>query len=211
MTPRNNLFCIVSLVLVVCGAIAFQSQQRNSHNNRSCGGVGGSTAFRRSAALLANTWGSSSSSSSSPFVCNSRTRQSTSATTTSSSTTTSLAASGGPAVLDKEAIRTTGPAVLDRPATEGTDDIAKERVREGGEAWEVRIYNDGMNTREHVARALVQITGMTEMTAYQTMMQAHQNGIASVGRFCFEIAEMYNEGLRKQGIISDIVPVDEDN
>jgi len=119
-----------------------------------------------------------------------------------------------PAVIEKEQIRTAGPAVLDRPQTERKEKVdspAKERTREGGEAWEVRIYNDGMNTREHVARSLVQITGMTEMTAYQTMMQAHQNGIASVGRFCFEVAEMYNEGLRKQGIISDIVPVDEES
>lgn len=81
----------------------------------------------------------------------------------------------------------------------------------GGENWEVRIYNDGMNTREHVARSLVRITGMSEMSAYQTMMQAHQNGIAVVGRWSFEIAELYNEGLRKNGIISDMVPVDEES
>ena len=116
--------------------------------------------------------------------------------------------------IEREQVRTAGgPAVLDRPVTERKEKVespVKERSPVGGEAWEVRIYNDGMNTREHVARALVQITGMTEMTAYQTMMMAHQNGIASVGRFCFEIAEMYNEGLRTQGIISDIVPVDED-
>jgi ATP-dependent Clp protease adaptor protein ClpS len=117
-----------------------------------------------------------------------------------------------PAVIEKETIKTGGPAVLDRPSQqEKVNSPVKERTREGGEAWEVRIYNDGMNTREHVARSLVQITGMTEMTAYQTMMQAHQNGIASVGRFCFEVAEMYNEGLRQQGIISDIVPVDEES
>jgi ATP-dependent Clp protease adaptor protein ClpS len=192
MTPRNNLFFIVTLVLVVVyGAIAFQSQQK------SCSRPTSSAAFRRPALLKANRWGGGDNSA----TCNSRTRQ--------VATTTSLAA--GPAILEKDSVRTAGPAVLDRPATEGNDEIVKERVREGGEAWEVRIYNDGMNTREHVARSLVQITGMTEMTAYQTMMQAHQNGIASVGRFCFEIAEMYNEGLRKQGIISDIVPVDEDS
>eukprot|EP00536_Pseudo-nitzschia_multiseries_P002154 jgi/Psemu1/301258/fgenesh1_kg.28_\ len=102
------------------------------------------------------------------------------------------------------------PAVLDRPATKKDTTPSKERYREGGETWEVRIYNDGDNTREHVARALVQITGMAEMMAYQTMMTAHQNGIASVGMFAFEVAEVYNEGLRKQGIVSDIIPVDED-
>mmetsp|Transcript_4277 Transcript_4277/g.9299 ORF Transcript_4277/g.9299 Transcript_4277/m.9299 type:complete len:167 (+) Transcript_4277:416-916(+) len=118
----------------------------------------------------------------------------------------------GPATIEREKTvkRTSGPAVLDRPSSETIKTPSKERNQEGGEAWEVRIYNDGMNTREHVARSLVQITGMAEMTAYQTMMMAHQNGIASVGMFCFEIAEMYNEGLRQQGIVSDIIPVDEE-
>lgn len=118
----------------------------------------------------------------------------------------------GPATIEREKTvkRTSGPAVLDRPSVDKVRTPAKDRSQEGGETWEVRIYNDGMNTREHVARSLVQITGMAEMTAYQTMMMAHQNGIASVGLFCFEIAEMYNEGLRKEGIVSDIIPVDED-
>jgi ATP-dependent Clp protease adapter protein ClpS len=191
-TPRIIFFLIISLVLVVYGAIAFQSTQHRRPKGAA------TQPFRRQTTA---TWGSGSSSSS----CFS---SSSSRTTRQYKSSSSLAA--GPAILEKEAIRTAGPAVLDRPATKGHDDVVKERVREGGEAWEVRIYNDGMNTREHVARSLVQITGMTEITAYRTMMQAHQNGIASVGRFCFEIAEMYNEGLRKQGIISDIVPVDED-
>jgi ATP-dependent Clp protease adapter protein ClpS len=116
-----------------------------------------------------------------------------------------------PATIEREkTVKRTvsSPAVQERRSSEKVP--AKERNQEGGEAWEVRIYNDGMNTREHVARALVQITGMAEMTAYQTMMTAHQNGIASVGMFCFEIAEMYNDGLRKEGIVSDIIPVDEE-
>jgi ATP-dependent Clp protease adaptor protein ClpS len=118
-----------------------------------------------------------------------------------------------PATLAKEAIRTAGPAVLERPQVgeKKKNGPNKERSNAGSEAWEVRIYNDGMNTREHVARALVQVTGLTEFGAYQTMMQAHQNGIAAVGRWCFEVAEMYNEGLRTNGVISDIVPVDEEH
>ena len=118
-----------------------------------------------------------------------------------------------PATLDKPAVRTGGgPAVLDRPAVERkrNKDPVKERKSTGSDAWEVRIYNDGMNTREHVARSLVQVTGLSEIRAYQTMMRAHQDGIASVGTWCFEVAEMYNDGLQKNGIISDIVPVDEE-
>ena len=120
-----------------------------------------------------------------------------------------------PATIEKETIKTGGgPAVLDRPEVqrkEKPDSHVRERTREGSDAWEVRIYNDGMNTREHVARSLVQVTGLTEMIAYQTMMRAHQDGIAVVGRYHFEIAEVYNEGLQKNGIISDIAPVDEDS
>lgn len=106
-----------------------------------------------------------------------------------------------------------GPAVLERPETERkvrTEDPVKERKNAGGKVWEVRIYNDGMNTREHVARSLVQVTGMAESDAYSTMMQAHQNGIAVVGVWVYEIAEMYHDALRKQGIVCDLVPVEED-
>jgi ATP-dependent Clp protease adapter protein ClpS len=184
-----NLIFLASLVIAVCGALAFQQKQSRSSSRHSA------LAFRPT---IGRAWGTCAT---------------TSSSSSSSGDSSVLVLAAGPAVIEKEQVRTAGPAVLDRPETqrrEKIDSPVKERVREGGEAWEVRIYNDGMNTREHVARSLVQITGMTEMTAYQTMMQAHQNGIASVGRFCFEIAEMYNEGLRKQGIISDIVPVDEE-
>lgn len=119
-----------------------------------------------------------------------------------------------PAVtIEREAVKVGGPAVLDRPETqrrERVDEPVKERKGMGSEAWEVRIYNDGMNTREHVARSLVQVTGMSEMVAYQTMMQAHQNGIAVVGRWVYEVAEMYHDALKKNGIVCDIVPVEEE-
>mmetsp|Transcript_18297 Transcript_18297/g.34961 ORF Transcript_18297/g.34961 Transcript_18297/m.34961 type:complete len:171 (+) Transcript_18297:188-700(+) len=116
-------------------------------------------------------------------------------------------------IIEKEQIKTGGgPAVLDRLTQERrrVDEPTKQRKSQGHEAWEVRIYNDGLNTREHVARSLVQVTGMSEMSAYQTMMQAHQNGMAVVGRWVYEVAEMYHEALRKNGIVCDIVPVEEE-
>jgi len=134
-----------------------------------------------------------------------------SSTLNDASASTSALTMAAPATIERERTveRTAGsPSIEERKSSSRVP--AKERNQEGGAAWEVRIYNDGMNTREHVARSLVQITGMAEMAAFQTMMMAHQNGIASVGLFCFEIAEMYNEGLRKEGIVSDIIPVDED-
>lgn len=201
-----NLFFIVSLILAIVGAIAFQQQQQQyRHQPSSSTGFatfrGGPTSGI-AAYSSGRRWGQKR-------MSNSLLRE---ITTTTTSIVVMMAAPSS-TTIEREKVRTGGPAVLDRPETERREKVdspVKQRSPVGGEAWEVRIYNDGMNTREHVARSLVQITGMTEMTAYQTMMMAHQNGIASVGRFCFEIAEMYNEGLRTQGIISDIVPVDED-
>lgn len=115
-----------------------------------------------------------------------------------------------PATIEKESIKTgRAPAILDRPQ-ERVEEPTKQKKGMGSEAWEVRIYNDGLNTREHVARSLVQVTGMSESVAYQTMMQAHQNGIAVVGRWVYEVAEMYHDSLKDKGIVCDIVPVDED-
>lgn len=118
------------------------------------------------------------------------------------------------AVIEKEApLKTPGPAVLE-PETDSDGSRAgatEKREKKGNQGWEVRIYNDGLNTREHVARSLVQITGMSENGAYTTMMTAHQNGIAVVGRWVYEIAEMYHEALRKQGIVCDLVPVEEES
>ena len=112
---------------------------------------------------------------------------------------------GGPAILERP------PAVIERKQQQQQDPVpVKERKGMGSEAWEVRIYNDGLNTREHVARSLVQVTGLSELQAYQTMMQAHQNGIAAVGRWVYEVAEMYHDALKKKGIVCDIIPVDEE-
>ena len=111
------------------------------------------------------------------------------------------------------ALKVGGPAILERPAVERRERVVeptKERKDMGRESWEVRIYNDALNTREHVARMLVQVTGLTESTAYQTMMQAHQNGLAVVGRYAYEVAEMYHSALRDGGIVCDIIPVEED-
>jgi ATP-dependent Clp protease adapter protein ClpS len=110
-----------------------------------------------------------------------------------------------------------GPAILDRPTTTTTviekkREPRNERYVEDSrcgdhETWEVRLYNDGLNTREHVSRSLVQVTGLSEYQAYQTMMRAHQNGMAVVGRYLYEIAEMFHDALKREGIICDIVPV----
>jgi ATP-dependent Clp protease adapter protein ClpS len=41
------------------------------------------------------------------------------------------------------------------------------------------------------------VTGLSEYQAYQTMMRAHQNGMAVVGRYFYEIAEMFHDALKR--------------
>jgi ATP-dependent Clp protease adaptor protein ClpS len=109
-----------------------------------------------------------------------------------------------------------GPATIEAP----TKETVKEKVvkdeekvtsgytRKGG--WAVRLFNDGMNKREFVAMCLSQIVGLTDGQAYQVMMQAHKNGVAVIGRFDFERAELYKVTLVEHGLLCDMIPVDDD-
>ena len=123
---------------------------------------------------------------------------------------TSLINTINPATLDRTRNEKQGssPQILDRPTID--DEIITEKKSAGPGAWELRIYNDGTNTRSFIARCLVQITRLSEITAYETMMQAHNNGMAVVGSYVFELAERYHDALRENGIACELVPVDED-
>mmetsp|Transcript_43104 Transcript_43104/g.85557 ORF Transcript_43104/g.85557 Transcript_43104/m.85557 type:complete len:157 (+) Transcript_43104:121-591(+) len=106
-----------------------------------------------------------------------------------------------------------GPAVLDRPETIEEVDIDKDTQREnklGGEGWEIRLFNDPFNKREFVARCLATICGKSDTESYQIMMEAHKNGMGVVGRYQFEIAELYYNSLRENGLFVDMIPVDDE-
>ena len=113
---------------------------------------------------------------------------------------------------NEKSVVTGGPALLGRPVIgkEQEDRVTEKKRNVGESGWEVRIHNDGMNTREHVATSLVEVANLSEVAAYQTMMLAHQNGVAVVGRWVYERAEMYIDALRQNGLVCDMVPVAED-
>lgn len=78
---------------------------------------------------------------------------------------------------------------------------------EDSDQWELRVYNDKKNTREKVARVVVQVAGSSKVDAFKIMMNAHKTGVAIVGNeLCYEVAEMYNSGLCQQGLLSEIIP-----
>lgn len=112
-------------------------------------------------------------------------------------------------MADKEG----GPAVLDRPETiekVQDDEATKEDQQSGSEGWEIRLYNDPFNKREFVARCLATICGKSDTESYQIMMEAHNNGMGIIGRYRFELAELYHNSLRENGLMVDMVPVDDE-
>jgi ATP-dependent Clp protease adapter protein ClpS len=108
-----------------------------------------------------------------------------------------------------------GPATIDAPTKEKVKKDVKKvsekkstNKKRGGFA--VRLFNDPMNKREFVAMCLCQIAGLSDGQAYSVMMAAHTNGLAVIGRYDFERAELYRNSLVEQGLLCDIVEVDED-
>jgi ATP-dependent Clp protease adapter protein ClpS len=112
---------------------------------------------------------------------------------------------GGPAVAEP-------PAVVEETVEETTKKDAKEQsasyTKKGG--WAVRLFNDPMNKREFVSMCLAKICGISDGQAYQVMMAAHQNGLAVIGRYDFERAELYRDSLVEHGLVCDMIPVEED-
>lgn len=119
-----------------------------------------------------------------------------------------LFSSSGPSILDRPTTTTPNPTKEHSVTDEERVADKRHQHERYNETWEVRLYNDGLNTREHVSRSLVQVTGLSEYQAYHTMMQAHHNGMAVVGRYYYEIAEMFHDALKLEGIICDIIPVE---
>ncbi len=76
--------------------------------------------------------------------------------------------------------------------------------------WLVRLYNDPMNKREFVAKCLTEITGLGDGEAYGVMMRAHQTGIAVIGNYHRELAELLKARLSGEGLFVDMVPADDD-
>mmetsp|Transcript_20685 Transcript_20685/g.26699 ORF Transcript_20685/g.26699 Transcript_20685/m.26699 type:complete len:167 (-) Transcript_20685:326-826(-) len=110
-----------------------------------------------------------------------------------------------------------GPAVLE-PPTKEPEVVDKSKKEEGTKSankhkkggWAVRLFNDPMNKREFVAMCLSQITGLTDGQSYQVMMGAHKNGVAVVGRYDHERAELYRDSLKENGLTVDMVPVEDE-
>lgn len=89
---------------------------------------------------------------------------------------------------------------------ESDSDSEKEKER----GWLVRLYNDPMNKREFVAMCLNDVCGLDDGASFTIMMKAHQTGIAVIGNYHRELAEMYKMRLSEEGLTIDMVPADDE-
>ena len=62
-----------------------------------------------------------------------------------------------------------------------------------------------MCSREYVARVLVQtVPELQQADAYLVMQKAHKQGMAVVGVWVFEVAELYCDQLKSGGLIASV-------
>merc|ERR1712238_106394 len=113
-------------------------------------------------------------------------------------------------------------AVTDTPIKPKTDTAEEEQIiilkdneteskeKNGKDGWEIRLFNDPMNHRTFVAKCLCEICGKSDGESYQIMMQAHKNGMGVVGRYHYEIAELYYGSLKEEGLTVEMIQVDEE-
>ena len=73
--------------------------------------------------------------------------------------------------------------------------------------YRVILINDDHNTFEHVVKALKRhIPGMSEDKAQKLAVKAHNEGSAVVWRGPKEVAEMYYELLKSEGLTARLEP-----
>jgi len=107
--------------------------------------------------------------------------------------------------------------VIDSPTKESDtkveiikEDITEEEKKSGKNGWEIQLFNDPFNHRTFVAKCLCTICGKSDGESYQIMMQAHRNGMGVVGRYHYEIAELYYGSLKAEGLTVRMVEVDDE-
>lgn len=78
------------------------------------------------------------------------------------------------------------------------------------ERWELKLFNDAINTRSYICRCLVEAAEQSEEDSYLKMQRAHEQGEATIGEYsCEEHADHYRYALESRGINCGIFLVEE--
>lgn len=101
-------------------------------------------------------------------------------------------------------------AAFPRAASPRTTPRETERTRQRPTQeppYKVILHNDDFTPMEDVIKALRKvIPRMTDRRAVSIMLQAHTEGQAVAAKAHKEVAELYQDGLRSEGLIATIEP-----
>ncbi len=97
-----------------------------------------------------------------------------------------------------------------RPPVSSTETTPREKTRRKMTTeppYKVILHNDDYTPMDHVVKVLRKvIPRMNLRRAVSIMLEAHTKGKAVVTKCHKELAELYQEGLRAEGLIATIEP-----
>ena len=97
--------------------------------------------------------------------------------------------------------------ITSAPSTETKPGIEIERSVSQEPPYKVILHNDDYTPMEHVVATLQKvIPRMSVRRAVDIMMEAHTKGKAVATKCHKELAELYEENLRAEGLIATIEP-----
>lgn len=80
----------------------------------------------------------------------------------------------------------------------------EDRLRSGGESGSLILYNDDVNTFEHVIKALVEICGHDSVQAEQCALIVHFKGKCEVKSGPVEVLTAMSRSLNLEGLNSKV-------
>lgn len=82
-----------------------------------------------------------------------------------------------------------------------------DRLKSGGEAGVLILYNDDINTFEHVIKSLVEVCGHDSVQAEQCALIVHFKGSCEVRLGVMEVLNAMSRSLNAKGLNSKVESV----
>jgi len=79
-----------------------------------------------------------------------------------------------------------------------------EKLKSGSESGSLVLYNDDINTFEHVIKSLVEVCGHDSVQAEQCAMIVHFNGSCEVKLGVVEVLNAMSRSLNAKGLNSKV-------
>jgi ATP-dependent Clp protease adaptor protein ClpS len=82
-----------------------------------------------------------------------------------------------------------------------------DRLSSGGEVYSLILYNDEINTFDHVIRSLVEICGHDSVQAEQCALIVHLKGSCDIKLGIREVLQAMSRSLNSKGLNSQVLKV----